>query len=567
MEKSRLEDKRECQVTPIKTPMPKKLKTAIALELCFFVLLLALNSFSQAFGQTSPNILFIAIDDLRPELGCYGSPIAKSPHLDRLASEGLKFNRAYCQQAICSPSRASLMTGARPDTIGVIENTAYFRELNPEIVTLPQHLIANGYETVYCGKIYHARMTDHERSWSRAPAWKTCQYERPKLPGAYALPENQKTWLDNKQAMLAKYGPSGAGGLVHGPAYEAADVEDHVYGDGFNTQLAIATLKDHLEHKPEQPLFLALGLVKPHLDFIAPKKYWDLYDRSKIQTASQKSPPEGGAATGLHASFELRTRHGIPKSGPIGEKLSVTLLHGYYACVSYVDAQVGMMLKALEDAGVRDNTIVIVWGDHGWHLGDMGIWGKATNYEIATRVPMVIWTPDMKQRGATTDALVELVDIYPTLCELSGVPLPEHLEGLSFAPLLTEPNQPWKRAAFSQFPNPALREWAANPLSAGMRQTFFGPLIRDVESRIMRQQGDRWDRDLFENHLMGYTMRTDRYRLVLWRDYRDPDRKPVFVELYDHQSDPGETRNVATENPQVVKHLTKQFNRGWEASR
>ena len=547
--------------------MFKKRKSVMRLKALFLVLSLALIDASQAFGQAKPNILFIAIDDLRPELGCYGSPIAKSPHIDRLAAEGLKFNRAYCQQAICSPSRASLMTGARPDTIGVIENTAYFRDLNPDIVTLPQHLVANGYETVYCGKIYHAKMTDNERSWSRAPAWMSCRYKRPKLPGSYALPENQQTWLENKQAMLAKYGASGSGGLVHGPAYEAADVEDHVYGDGFNTQLAIATLQDHLRHKPDQPLFLALGLVKPHLDFIAPKKYWDLYDRSLIKTATQTSPPEGGAATGLHASFELRTRHGIPKSGPIGEELARTLLHGYYACVSYVDAQVGLMLKALEDAGIRDNTIVIVWGDHGWHLGDMGIWGKATNYEIATRVPMVIWTPDMKQRGATTDALVELVDIYPTLCELTGVALPAHLEGHSFAPLLNEPQQTWKKAAFSQFPNPALREWAANPLSPGMRQTFFGPLIRDVESRIMRQQGDRWDRDLFENHLMGYTMRTDRYRLVLWRDYRDPDRAPVFVELYDHQHDPGETRNIAVENPQIVKRLTKQFNQGWQASR
>ena len=401
---------------------------------------------------------------------------------------------------------------------------------------------------------------------SYVPRGRHASYKRPKLPGSYALPENQKTWLENKQAMLAKYGPSGSGGLVHGPAYEAADVEDHMYADGFNTQLAIATLQDHLKHKPDQPLFLALGFTKPHLDFIAPKKYWDLYDRSMIKTATQTLPPVGGAATGLHASFELRTRHGIPKSGPIGEELARTLLHGYYACVSYVDAQVGMMLKALEDAGVRDNTIVIVWGDHGWHLGEMGIWGKATNYEIATRVPMVIWTPDMKQRGATTDALVELVDIYPTLCDLSGVPLPEHLEGQSFAPLLTEHSQPWKKAVFSQFPNPALREWAANPLSAGMRQTFFGPLIRDVESRIMRQQGDRWDRDLFENHLMGYTMRTDRYRLVLWRDYRDPERPPVFVELYDHQNDPSETRNVAVGNPQVVKRLTAQFNQGWQFS-
>lgn len=517
-------------------------------------------------GGERPNILFIAIDDLRPELGCYGSPIAKSPNLDRLAEQGMRFNRAYCQQAICSPSRASLMTGARPDTIGVIENTAYFRELNPDIVTLPQHLISQGYETVYCGKIYHARMTDEEHSWSRKPAWRKCPVKRKPLPGAYALPENQLTWAENKEKMLAKYGPKGSGGLIHGPAYESADVPDHVYGDGFNTQLAIATLKDHLGRKPEQPLFLALGFTKPHLDFIAPKKYWDMYDRNEIDLATQTQAPNRGAATGLHASFELRTRHGIPKSGPIGDDLARTLLHGYYACVSYVDAQIGMMLQALEEAGVRDNTIVIVWGDHGWHLGDMGIWGKATNYEIATRVPLLIWTPEMKARGQATDALVELVDLYPTLCELAGVPAADHLEGHSFAILLDQPDQPWKRAAFSQFPNPALREWAANPLSPGMRQTFFGPLIQEVEARIQKQQGETWNRDLFENHLMGYTMRTDRYRLVLWRDHRNPEATPVFVELYDHQTDPQETQNIADHQPELVDELTKQFNQGWQAS-
>jgi len=529
------------------------------------LLLLLLITASTTNSQASrPNILFIAIDDLRPELGCYGSPIAKSPHLDKLAANGLRFHRAYCQQAICSPSRASLMTGARPDTIRVIENTAYFRELNPDIVTLPQHFINHGYETVYCGKIYHARMTDNDHSWSRKPAWNRCPYKFPKLPGQYALLENQQLWASNKEKMFAKYGQKGAGGLVHGPAYESADVEDHAYQDGFNTQLAIATLKDHLDKKSDKPLFLALGLTKPHLDFIAPKKYWDMYDPADIKLAAQSQAPQGGAATGLHASFELRTRHGIPKSGPIGEKLARTLLHGYYACVSYADAQVGHMIQALEEAGVRDNTIIIVWGDHGWHLGDMGIWGKATNYEIATRVPLLISTPNMKARGKSSDALVELVDMYPTLCQLANLPLPKHLEGHSFAPLLEKPDRPWKKAAFSQFPNPALREWAANPLSPGMRQTFFGPLIEEVEARIMKQQGKAWNRKLFENHLMGYTMRTNRYRLVLWRDHRRPEAKPVFVELYDHQADPQETRNVAGEHPELVSKLSRQLDAGWK---
>ena len=311
-------------------------------------------------GKTRPNILFIAIDDLRPELGCYGSTIAQSPNLDKLADMGMRFDRAYCQQAICSPSRASLMTGARPDQLGVIENRAYFRELNPDIVTLPQHFIKHGYEAVYCGKIYHGRMTDYSHSWSRKPALNRFTVKKKHLPGGYARIENQKIWAQNKEIMLAQYGQEGSGGLIHGPAYEFADVPDHAYDDGYNTQLAIATLKDHVEQKPNQPLFLALGFKKPHLDFVAPKKYWDLYDRKDIKLAARMNGPKGGAATGLHASFELRTRHGIPKKGTIGPELAKTLLHGYYACVSYVDAQIGLMLDALDEAGIRDNTVIVV---------------------------------------------------------------------------------------------------------------------------------------------------------------------------------------------------------------
>jgi iduronate 2-sulfatase len=275
-----------------------------------------------------------------------------------------------------------------------------------------------------------------------------------------------------------------------------------------------------------------------------------------------------GAAMGLHASFELRTRHGIPKTGPIGPELARTLRHAYLACTSYVDAQLGLMIDALEALGVRDNTVIVVWGDHGWHLGDMGIWGKATNYEIAARVPLIVWTPDMPtgNRGVGTDALVELVDLYPTLCELAKVEQPPHLEGRSFVPLLTDPDLDWKAAAFTQYPNPALREWAANPLSPSMRETFFGPLIQEVESRIIAQHKDRWDRRLFENDLMGYAMRTDRYRLVLWKDLRHPEADPVFVELYDHRTDPNETLNIARERPELVARLTAQFNSGWKGA-
>ncbi len=273
---------------------------------------------------------------------------------------------------------------------------------------------------------------------------------------------------------------------------------------------------------------------------------------------------EAWSSDGIARFFELRTRAGIPKIGPLEPELATTLKHAYLACVSYVDAQIGLMVAALEEAGIRDNTIIIVWGDHGWHLGDMGVWGKATNYEIATRVPLMIWTPNMKTRGDQDRRTRRVGRHVSDALRIGGCADSGALEGHSFVPLLDEPDQPWKKAAFSQYPNPALREWAANPLSPGMRETWFGPLIEEVEERIIAQQGDKWNRELFEQHLMGYTMRTDRYRLVVWRDHRDPKAEPIFIELYDHQTDPSETKNVANDNPEIVSALTKATRRGLE---
>lgn len=532
----------------------------------YLVRVLSLMAFAfTAHAEERPNVLFIAIDDLRPELGCYGSEIAITPNLDKLAGDGLLFNRAYCQEAICGPSRASLMSGLRPDSNGVVENSANLREKSPDVVTLSQHFIANGYEAVQIGKIYHnLAHSDPEYSWSREPA--KIDLKKPFYP--YALPENRAIQKKNKEILEAKYGVGIARtGLVQGPAYEAADVPDAAYRDGYNVHVAIETMKEMLKND-NKPFFMGLGFYKPHLDLIAPQKYWDMYDPNDIELATQLTGPEGGSKMGLHASFELRVRDGIPKNGPIGPELSRTLKHAYLACVSYIDAQIGIMMDALDDAGIRDNTIVIVWGDHGWHLGDMGVWCKATNYEIATRVPMMIWTPDMPRgsRGKTTEALVELVDMYPTLCEIAGVEKPSHLEGHSFKPLLENPEREWEQAAFSQFPTPALREWAANPLSKGMRETFFGPLIEDVEAGIIEQQKEKWDRELFEKYMMGYTMRTDRYRIVLWKDIRDPNAEPIDIELYDHKVDPNETKNVADENPDTVRDLVAQFNKGWKGN-
>lgn len=518
-----------------------------------------------------PNILFIAIDDLRPEIGAYGSEIAVTPNLDKLASEGLLFNRAYCQEPICSPSRASLMTGARPESINVIENFTYFRDANPDIITLPQYFKRNGYETVHTGKIYHKpAFADLDSSWSRTPAFDKMTIEKSTTPGGFAKKESQDMFKKNREDMIAKYGPNAPrNGLGKGPAYENADVADAFYEDGYNAELAIVTMKDMIEKDTDKPFFLGMGMKKPHLDWLAPKKYWDLYNPDDIKLAEHTAAPENGATMGLHPSFELRARYGIPKKGSIDDEQARVLKHAYLACVSYIDAQIGKMINALDEAGLRENTIIMLWSDHGWHLGDMGIWGKATNYEIGTRVPLMIWTPDMKEdvRGVKTDALVELVDMYPTLVELAGLEQPEHLEGQSFVPLLSNPNRAWKTAAFSQFPTPALREWAANPLSKGMRETYFGPLIEEVEAKIKKQQGNKWNRDLFENRLMGYGMRTDKYRVIIWKDYTKPKSEPLFVELYDHVSDPNETKNIADENLEIVKELVGQFNKGWKGNK
>lgn len=518
----------------------------------FFIVIALSGFFLPVSAGEKPNVLFIAIDDLRPELGCYGAAPVKSPHLDALAATGLRFERAYCQQAICSPSRASLLSGLRPDETGITHNYVEFRDLNPDVITLPQHFMAHGYETVSCGKIFHRRGGDPQ-SWSRQPAFRKTPVEKPGY--TFADPENHELHMRQRAEMLAKYGEAAKRGLASGPAYEKADVPDHAYLDGYHTELAMATLQDMVGNG-DKPFFLAMGYVLPHLNWCAPAKYWDLYERDEIVLPAQRTGPEGGAMVGLHPSFELRVRANIPKIGPMGDDLSKTLLHAYYASTSYVDALIGKLISALDEAGVRDNTIIVVWGDHGWHLGEMGIWGKATNYEIATRVPLIISTPDRKAAGQSSRALVELIDLYPTLCELAGLPLPDHLSGSSFSPLFDDPNREGKEFALSQFPSPALREWAANPLSAEMRETFFGPLIVEVEERIIRQQGETWDRDLFENHLMGYSLRTDRYRFVTWLDSRDLGAPPVFVELYDHGVDPDETVNVADAHPEIVAALS-----------
>ena len=542
------------------SPLAKKLFPVV----CIFMYSALLSFPALAQNKKQPNVLFIAVDDLRAELGCYGSTIVKSPNIDALSSQGVQFNHAYVQQAICGPSRASIMTGARNETINVTDLFQDFRENVPSIITIPQHFKENGYETVYTGKVFHGQYTDDEMSWSRKPVRVTVGANVPKTSGGYALADSQEMYAKNKEALEAKYGEKliRENWLDKGPATECADVPDETYDDGYNTLSAIATLNDMVK-KGDKPWFLALGFKKPHLDFIAPKKYWDLYDESQIPLATQVNPPIDGAAMGLSESLEVRVSADMPKTGDFSPETQRRLKHGYYACISYIDAQLGKMIQALKDSGEYDNTIIVLWSDHGFNLGEMGYWGKATNYEIATRVPFIISAPSIieKNRGQKADATVELIDLYPTLCDLTGLKKPNHLEGESLVPFLKKPCAKSKKPACSVFPTPALREWAARPFTAPFRTTFFMPLIEKIEAKIKAQMGDKWNRKMFEEFVMGYATRTDDYRLVVWKDRRRPNDAPLFTELYDHVNDPTESVNIAAKNPKIVQELVALSNK------
>lgn len=464
-----------------------------------------------AADAKKPNVLFVAVDDLKPALACAGDPHARTPNIDKLAARGTVFARAYCQQAVCSPSRSSLLTGRRPDSTKVYDLVTHFRKALPDVVTLPQHFKNNGYHAHGVGKIYHGGYND-EPSWS-------VPWEAPK--GRAFGPDGQKLLAELKaKAEAAKEDVT----RVRGLPVEAPDVADDYLNDGWTANRAIEILKSRKGQK--EPFFLAVGFAKPHLPFVAPKKYWDLYDPAKLPVAESADAPKDAPKFAPQFGGELRAYHDIPKTGPVPKDTARKLVHGYYAAVSYMDAQLGRVLDALKEQGFADDTVVILWGDHGWHLGDHGMWCKHTNYELATRAALVLSAPGQKAAGKSTDAPVEFVDIYPTLAELCRLPAPEGVEGYSFAPLLDDPKKPWKAAAFSQYPR-------------GGKDT--GPL-------------------------MGYAVRTDRYRYVEWRK-RD-GAEVVARELYDHQTDPDEDKNVAADpaNKDVVERLAKQLAAGWKGN-
>ncbi len=495
--------------------------------LCGFGIPLPVRSAVPEPSVQGPNVLFIAVDDLRPSLGCYGDPVARSPNIDRLAKSGLVFNRAYCQQAVCRPSRASLMTGRRPDTTRVFDLKTHFREALPDVITLPQWFKQHGYHAQSVGKIYHgiAGYIIGNQAGDR-PSWSVPGY----LPQLhfYHSPRGMKIaeeWFAPRSRRFKDRFPevkSWKDVVVRGLPWEAPDVPDSEVIDGRIATRAIEILRE----TKDKPFFLAVGFLKPHVPFVAPKKYFDLYPLETIPSVKNPFFPRGAPKfAGLNSS-EMRVYYGIPKRGRIADEDEARRLYrAYYACVSYVDAQVGRLLAELDRLQLRHNTIVILWGDHGYHLGENGFWCKQTNFELSVRAPLVVSVPGRANPGSKTNALVEFVDIYPSLAELCGLPTPVGLEGTSFAPLLDDPERPWKTAAFSQFPR-----------------------------RIGRI-----------GRIMGRSMRTDRYRFTEWTN---PAKNFRVVELYDHKLDPEENQNVARspKNAELVKRLTKQLHAGWRSA-
>lgn len=463
------------------------------------------TAFARAADSPKPNVLLICVDDLKPLLGCYGDKVIKSPNIDRLAARGVLFERAYCNQAVCAPSRNSLMTGVRPTTLGIYDLGTNFRIASSNAVTLSQYFMRHGYRAEALGKIFHVGHGNHEDPAS----WSVPHFQAKSI--AYVKPESRANQtLTREEALFAN--ENDVAKLPRGAAYESADVPDNAYPDGKIADEAIRRLRAAKE-KPGEPLFLAVGFLKPHLPFCAPKKYWDRYDRDSFTVPALRKAPDGAPKYAPSGWGELRQYSDIPESGPLTDEQARTMIHGYHAAVSYMDAQLGKVLDELDRLDLASKTIIVLWGDHGWHLGDHGWWCKHDNYEQTTRIPLIVSAPGVTPAGTrATNALVETVDIYPTLAELAGLPapqVPQGLEGKSFVPALRDPAQSTKNYLFHVYP-----------------------------------RGER----------IGRAVRTSRYRLVEWK-VPGAAAESADLELYDYETDPLETKNLAAEQPEMVSRL------------
>lgn len=509
----------------------------------FLIIVLVMSTPIVAQPQSKLNILFIAIDDLKPVLGCYGDKIIKTPNIDRLAKMGTVFLSNYCQQAVCGPTRASLLTGMRPDVTMVRDLKTKMRDMNPNILTLPEYFISQGYSTSGVGKIFHPSCVDKKydpQSWSipfivpnesdyfnGLPAQK--HYQSPELKTLQAKENasiaNTKGKKNDKKEALDE-----DGGGLRGPAIECLDLPDNAYEDGVSALLAEQQLTKLTNGK--KPFFLAVGFHKPHLPFVAPKKYWDLYQQKDMPVAEFQEHAANSKDFEYQNSGELTSYSGVKEFAKYakkeGNRIGLTiakqkeLIHGYYAAVSYTDAQVGVLLNTLKKLGTLNNTIIVLWGDHGWHLGDHDMWGKHTNYEQATKSPLIIVAPGLK--SGQTKSMTEFVDVFPTLCELAGGTVPTYLDGKSLVPLMKNNKVSVKEYAMSQ----------------------YSRKMEKVDIKVEEEKGK----------VMGYSMRTEQFRYTVWLKNFTSDQvyscdKVYAKELYDYVKDPFEKVNVVADNKYV----------------
>ncbi len=474
--------------------------------------LFILSALCPMLSAAKPNVLLICVDDLKPTIGCFGDTHAKTPNIDRLAARGMLFEKAFCNQAVCSPSRNALLTSLRPQTLGIYELSTNFRKGSPDAVTLPQLFKNNGYRAEGLGKIFHVGHgnVNDEASWS-------VPHYSPKTI-SYALKENNPPTSTREEALFDN--KKEAWKLPRGAPTENADVPDNRYGDGMIADEAIKRL-EAAKQKPDEPFFLAVGFLKPHLPFVAPKKYWDLHDPATLPKPTSHQAPEGAPEFAPSSWGELRQYKDMPDTGPVTQEQQRHLIHGYYAATSYMDAQLGKVLDALDATGFTSNTIIVFWGDHGWHLGDHGMWCKHTNYEQAAHIPVIVSAPGITQAGSRTKSLIETVDIYPTLAELAALPAPANLDGRSFVTVLKDASASIRDHAIHVYP---------------------------------RGEG------------LGRAIRTDRYRLVEWKPIGAGAEKSVF-ELYDYQADPLESKNLASDQPDIVAELRELLTQHPEAKR
>ena len=469
--------------------------------------LIAVLSLVDMPAAEKPNILLILVDDLKPAIRAYGDPTAITPNLDALTARGMRFNAAYCNQAVCAPSRFNLMLGSRSTSSGLYGLGSHLRKAYPDAITLPQHFANHGYRTESLGKVFHIGHGNHgdPRSFS-LPHFKDLVVE-------YQLPESTGGGqLTREEGYFTNQGQRDADGKLRprGAAFEAPDVGDEAYADGRVAAETINRLR--AASKRDQPFFIATGFARPHLPFCVPKKYWDLYDPTKLPMSGITTAPAGAPRYALKAGGEIAAYEPVPPQGKIEAELARKLVHGYYASTSYVDAQIGKVIDALDELGLADDTIIVLWGDHGFHLGELGIWTKHVNFETATRIPLVVVAPGITTPGSRTDQLAETVDIFPTLSDLAGLPAPtgpQPIDGASLLDTLKDPSQRVDDHAYHCFP-----------------------------------RGGK----------LGRAIRTERYRLVAWTPLGKPSSTPSY-ELYDYKQGPVETQNIAAQHPEIVATL------------